>query len=170
MGLMDEYTPDSGGGEGIKRLTVLEFKTVYSKEKGTEGKAFVFCKDQNHERKMYKTIYASKMFNRFFTGYILALGLNPMELDQACKEGKGEEWLARYIPGRSGDFDCRYGEANREGKRYLEPFVKAEIDFKEWLESQNGTAPQRAPSAPEPDEPPIDNYEGMASNSDPLPF
>jgi len=166
---MDDFSADSGGGEGVKHLTVLEFKTIFSTQKGTEGKSFVFCKDNNPERKMYKTIYASKMFNRFFTGYILALGLNPMELEKACKEGNGDEWLNRSVPGRSGDFDCRYGEPNQEGKRYLEPMVKAELDFKEWIESQNGSPStgNRSTSVPEP-EPPIDSYQNQADGD--IPF
>ncbi len=158
MGCMDDYRPDAGGGEGVKRLTVLEFNTVFAKnDKHTEGKQFIFFRD-DPEHKMYKTLYSSKMFNRFMTGYVIALGLNPMDLELACKEGDGDGWLARNIPGRSGDFDCRYGEPNDAGKRYLTPMVKAEIDFQEWLASQNGET--KKPAAPEP-EPPLDSYEGM---------
>jgi hypothetical protein len=152
MGIMGDYTPDTGSYEGVKRLTVLEFETVFSKNTGTEGKKFVFCKDQDTEHKMYKTIYASKKFNQFFTGYIVALGLNPSDLVKACGEGKEEEWMQHNIPGRSGDFDCRYGEPRQsDGKRFIEPFVRAEIEFKEWLASQNGAKPSS-------NEPPIDSY------------
>lgn len=151
MGIMGDYTPDTGSFEGVKRLTVLAFETVFAKT-GTEGKKFTFCKDQDAEHKMYKTIYASKKFNQFFTGYIVALGLNPADLVKACGEGTEEEWMQHNIPGRSGDFDCRYGEPRQsDGKRFIEPFVRAEIEFKEWLASQNGAKPSS-------NEPPIDSY------------
>jgi len=163
---MDDYKQDAGGGEGIRRLTVLEFNTVFAKnEKHTEGKQFIFFRD-DPEHKMYKTLYTSKMFNRFLTGYVIALGLNPMDLETACKEGRGDEWLERNIPGRSGDFDCRYGEPNAEGKKYLAPMVKAELDFQEWLASQNGNAPASSRPAAREYEPPLESYANMSPPPD----
>jgi hypothetical protein len=163
MSLMDGYKPDDGGSfTGIKRITLLSVEKV-SATSGREGLKMVFFKD-SPEHVMYKTLYENKMFNRFLTGYVIALGLNPVDLANACKEGKGDDWIMRYLPGRSGDFDCELGEPRQsDGKRFVTPFVQAEIDLanykKEKEAERNGCA---SPSVPEPDAPPPpDDFQGF---------
>jgi hypothetical protein len=144
----DNYTSDDMGAafeEGKKLLTVEKIEFVTSTNKGTEGIKVHFLFGSNHEYKMNKTFWESKLLNRFLTSFISALKLEPKELDAAAKVGRFREWLERYVPGRSGEFHCEKGEPNGEGKRYLSPWTQAELDLREWQRSQGNS-----PTAPEP--------------------
>ena len=106
---------------------------------------------------MYKTMYQSKLFNRFLTSFVADCGFNPRELEEASRSGLGESWLIDNLRGRTIDIFCAYGEPNQEGKKYLEPVSTAERDFKKWIAEQNGNPSPRQSS----NEPPVDSYSGF---------
>jgi len=167
MGLMDGFTADVGGCEGIRTLTITGVEFITSKQKGTPGIKLTFSSGGEH--KMYKTMYQSKMFNRFLTSFVTDCGLNPRDLEVASQNGLGEAWVIDNLKGKTVDIFCAYGEPNQEGKKYLEPVSTAERDFKKWIAEQNGNAPRQSSN-----EPPIDSYQGMASSDgfidDTIPF
>ena len=157
MGLMDDYKNEGSFGEGAHELTVLSVKSVVSQSKGTPGLEITYCVGSSTDHPVRKTLWKSKMFNRFVTSWVIGLELSPNDLEEACKNGEGDEWLARRMPGRHGVFQFRNTDNvnERTGRPYLEPKSKAEIDFDEWVKSQNN-APRQSSN-----EPPIDSYAGF---------
>ena len=120
---------------------------------GTQGVGLKYCRGQSTDHPLNKTIWQGKFFNKFLTSWIIGLGLNPMDLQEASKAGRGDEWLFSKLLGRHGVFDfCPTDKINEKtGKPYLEPKSKAEVDLAEWIASQNGTPTgSRVPTAPEP--------------------
>ena len=164
--MMDGFTAEMGGGEGVRSLTITIVEFITSKQKGTPGLKLTFSSGGDH--KMFKTMYHGKMFNRFVTSFVSDCKLNPRDLEEASRNGYGESWLIDNLTGKSIDIYCGYGEPNQEGKKYLEPMSTAEKSFKDWIASQNNT-----PRAPAPNEPPIDSYQNMANDGftdDSVPF
>lgn len=145
MGMTDNYKPEDSSFTGVKVLTCVEVKYVKS-SKGTTGLSMKFIKD-NPDHPMYKTLYQSKKFNQFLTSYVVSFGLSPMALAQACNDGQGDEWILTNFMGRQGEFDCQYGDLNRDGKRFIEPFTKPEIEFRKWVAEHSD---QKAPVQTQP--------------------
>jgi len=133
---MDGYEPKiSGSFTGMQQVTVAEIEAVTAKS-GRGGFKFTFYKD-DPAHPMFKQIYQNKMFDKFITSIVTDLGCNPMELQIACRRGRGSEWIVTQLAGKSGMFDCEYGEENQNGKKYVEPFCKAEIEFMDWIAKKN---------------------------------
>ena len=156
MGMMDGYTADAGGGEGVRTLTITGVEFITSKQKGTPGLKLTFSSGGDH--KMFKTMYQGKMFNRFITSFVSDCGLKPRDLEEASKNGMGEAWLIDALRGLTVDIYCMYGEPNDEGKKHLEPVSTAERDFKKWIAEQNNAKPASRQASSEP---PIDSYQGF---------
>lgn len=133
---MDGYEPKTTGSfTGMQKVTVAKIEAVTAKS-GRAGFKFTFYKD-DPAHPMFKQVYQNKMFDRFITSIVTDLGENPMELQKACRAGRGSEWIVTRLAGRSGMFDCEYGEPNQNGKQYIEPFCKAEVEFMEWQANKN---------------------------------
>ena len=169
MGLYDDYRNEGSFGKGPHKLTVFSFKQCVSKSAGTPGVEIEYF-TSSMEHKAKKWIWKNKMFNRMLTSWLVQLGLNPDDLEQAARDRQADEWLERNVPGRSGTFEfVETDKLNDKGKPFLEPRCKAEIDLDEWIKSQKGNAPRQSSS-----EPPIDSYQGMASSDgfvdDTIPF
>lgn len=146
----DNYTNEEAQfDEGERDLTVEKIEFVTSPKKGTEGIKVYFLFGSHHEFKMNKTFWDGKMFNRIFSSFITAVGLNTDDLDKAAKEKRFSQWLEAKLPGRHGIFWCEKGEPNDEGKRYLQVMTKAETDYADWKKSQNGGG--SAPGVPSPE-------------------
>lgn len=162
MGVTDNYSNEDGFGPGPHELTILSVKAVTGKNTGTEGIQLEYCKGQATDHPLNKTIWQGKFFNKFLTSWIIGLGLNPMDLQEESKRGRGDEWLFSKLPGRHGIFDfCETDKkSEKTGRFFLEPKCRSEVELAEWIASQNGTSTGRSPAAPEP-EPPTDTYEGM---------
>lgn len=157
MGMMDNYEPDAGNtgyAEGVRNLAIENIETKFSTE-GQEFKNFTFVNTSDPSKKMYKKIWDDEYAARKITAIVSIVGLDPKALFDACKTGRGDAWMQSKLVGRSGDFDCRKGRPNKDGKQYLEPMTPSEIEYIEWrkLHPKNG--------APVSNEPPIDSYEGM---------
>lgn len=137
---MDGYKPqNSGSFTGMQQVTVSAIEAVTAKS-GRGGFKFTFYKD-DPAHPMFKQIYQNKMFDKFITSIVTDLGCNPMELQKACKQGRGSEWIVTQLAGKSGMFDCEYGEENQNGKKYVEPFCKAEIELMEYKAKKNAEKP-----------------------------
>ena len=164
MGLYDDYRNEGSFGKGPHKLTVFSFSQCTSKSAGTPGVEIeYFTSSIDHKAK--KWIWKNKMFNRMLTSWIIQLGLDPNDLEQAARDHRAEEWLELNVPGRSGTFEfVETDKLNDKGKPFLEPKCKAEVDLDEWIRSQNNT-----PRAPAPNEPPIDSYQGLDEGSE-IPF
>ena len=158
MGMMDNYQPvaPSGYAEGVRDLVIESIETKFTSG-GQEVKNITFVLMSDHEKRMYKKIWDDEYAPRKLTEIVKAVGLDPNDLFQACKDGAGDEWLLRKLVGRHGEFDCRKGRPNKDGKQYLEPMTPSEIDYIEWRKAhpKNGTAVQSS------NEPPIDSYAGF---------
>ena len=164
MGMTDGYKNESGFGPGPKELTVLSVKFVVSQSKGTEGFEITYCVGNATDHPVRKTLWQSKMFNRFLTSWMVGLEMNTLDLENAVKDGRGDDFLLAKFPGRHGVFQFVETDNVNEktGRKYLEPKSKAEIDFDEWIKEQNGARQSS-------NEPPIDSYEKQAA-SKPVPF
>ena len=158
MGVTDNYTNETGFGPGPAELTILEVKFVTGKNTGTEGIELKYCRGESVDHPVNKTLWQGKFFNKNLTSWILGLGLNPSDLAEASKAGRGDDWLLSKLPGRHGVFDfCPTDRINeKSGRPYLEPKCRAEVELAEWIASQNGVRPSQNPHR---DEPPIDSYE-----------
>ena len=136
--------------DGDKELIVDKIEFVIAKtEKRTEGLKVYFLFGPNYEFKINKTFWESGFFNRNISALLVALSLNPDDLDAASKEKRFKQWLEAKLPGRHGTFWCEKGEPNDDGKRYLQVMTKAETDYAEWKKSQNGVG--SAPGVPSPE-------------------
>ena len=139
MGMTDGYKNESGFGPGPKELTVLSVKFVKSQNTGTDGFEITYCVGSSYDHPVRKTLwYSKKLFNRFLTSWMIGLELNPFDLEQASKEGRGDEFLLAKFPGRHGVFQFVETDNVNEktGRKYLEPKSKAEIDFDIWIKEQ----------------------------------
>ena len=159
MGMMDNFEPvtPSGYAEGKRHLVIENIETKFTSS-GQEVKNLTFVLYDDNEKRMYKKIWDDEYAPRKFTEIVELVGLDPNDLFAACKIGNGDNWLSSKLIGRHGEFDCRKGRPNKEGKQYLEPMTPSEIDYIEWKKKQNGNQPKQASN-----EPPIDSYAGMAS-------
>jgi hypothetical protein len=139
MGLSDGYRNEGSFGAGKHELTIVSVKEVSSSNTGTGGLEFTYRRGSSSEFTNRKTLWQSKMFNRFLTSWITELGLKPVELERAVQAGKGDAWLFTEIDGASGIFDfCETDKVSEKtGKPFLEPKCKAEVEFDEWKASQN---------------------------------
>ena len=157
MGMMDNFEPVAPGGyaEGVRDLVIDNIETKFTSG-GQEVKNIAFVQMNDHEKKMYKKIWDDEYAPRKFTEIVKAVGLDPNDLFAACKNGEGDNWLHSKLVGRHGEFDCRKGRPNKDGKQYLEPMTPSEIDYIEWKKKQNGNQPK-----PASNEPPIDSYDGF---------
>ena len=143
MGMMDNYEPDSGSIE-------TKFTTD-----GKEVKNFTFVNTTDATKKMYKRIFDDEYAPRKITAIVSIVGLDPKDLFAACKKGTGDEWMNSKLIGRSGDFDCRKGKPNKDGKQYLEPMTPSEIEYLEWKKAHPKTG------TPTNNDPPIDSYQNQ---------
>ena len=183
MGMTDGYKNESGFGPGMKELTVLSVKFVQAKNTGTDGFEITYCVGNSLDHPVRKTLWQSKLFNRFITSWLVGLELNPLDLEKAVKDGRGDQFLLERFPGRHGIFMFAETENINEktGRPYLEPKSKAEVDFDEWIKEQNGGAKPNQGMSDLPmgnqfsgNEPPVDSYQGMATSkpeqSDDIPW
>ena len=157
MGMMDNFEPTapSGYAEGVRDLVIENIETRFTSG-GQEVKNLTFVQMNDQEKRMYKKIWDDEYAPRKFTEIVKAVGLDPNDLFSACKNGEGDNWLHSKLVGRHGEFDCRKGRPNKDGKQYLEPMTPSEIDYIEWKKKQNGN--QQKPAS---NEPPIDSYDGF---------
>jgi hypothetical protein len=167
MGMTDNYKNESSFGPGTHELTVLAVKYITGSNTGTQGLNITYCLGQSTDHPVNVTLWQSKMFNRFLTSWIVGLELKPSDLEQACKNGEGDDWILSKIPGRHGVFEFVETEKvnPKNGKHYLEPKSKAEIEFDEWKKAQNG-APSKSNSGFSDGSNP-DDYSGSAPDDAP---
>lgn len=159
MGMMDNFEPvaPSGYAEGVRDLVIENIETRFTST-GKETKNFTFVLYNDSEKRMYKTVWDDEFASRKITEIVKAVGLDPRELFNACKNGEGDTWMTSKLVGRHGEFDCRKGRPNKDGKQYLEPMTPSEIDYIEWKKKKDESNPAPRQS---PNEPPIDSYSGF---------
>ena len=161
MGVTDNYANEDSFGTGPHELTILSVAIVTGKNTGTQGVELKYCRGQSVNYPANKTLWQGKFFNKFLTSWIVGLGLNPADLQEASKAGRGDDWLFAKLPGRHGIFEFVETDKKSEktGKPFLEPKSKAETDLAEWIASQNG----QSIAAPE-SEPPMSAYENQTGD------
>lgn len=166
MGMMDNYKPvtPSGYAEGVRDLVIESIETKFTNE-GKEYKVINFLYVSDKDKGLNKKLWDDEYTPRKLTEIVKIVGLNPNDLFNACKNGEGDTWLTSKLVGRHGEFDCRKGRPNKDGKQYLEPMTPSEIDYIEWKKKQNGNQ-----FKPARNEPPIDSYDGFVDDNPGIPF
>ena len=165
MGFGDNFEPDTGFGKGIHRLTVASVKFIKSGS-GKDGIELSYYLN-SPDKVTKKWLYESKFFNRFLSGWITQLGLDPYELQQASREGYFKEWLMDNMPGKHGNFMFAETDKKNErtGKPFLEPKCEAEVNLDEYIASQNNS-----PRAPSPSMPTAQSEQGGQQFPDDVPW
>lgn len=120
---------------------------------GRDAINFEFKTDAGKTR--YKNVTVNSIFSSVIKGMMIGVGLNPDNFGEASLRE-----IANAFYGKDGDA----WTSIPKDKEYPEPQY--------FFPKGSPAMPNRSPSAPEPEEPPIDSYEGISSENgnDSIPF
>lgn len=163
MAFGDNFEPDTGFGKGMHRLNTASIKFIKS-QNGKDGIEIEYYLNKP-DKTSKKWLWDNKFFNRHLSGWIVQLGLDPYELQEATRAGMFKEWLLDNIPNRHGNFMfCETEKVNEKtGKPFLEPKCESEVNLDEYFAKQKlqyGNLASRQSS----NEPPMSAYENQAQS------